>query len=140
MNSNAIAATIHQTQTLTAGSTVKLRLRNDIYLNGILIPKGNFVFGLASVEHERLLIDVPCIRYKNHLLPVSLKVYDMDDLVGIYVPGSISKDAVKSSADQSLQSIKMMVLDPSLKAQAASAGVQTVKGLLSKRSNRLRLR
>jgi conjugative transposon TraM protein len=130
---NATSAVIHETQTVTAGSTVKLRLLTDIYVNGNLIPKGSFVFGTASLENERLLINIPGIRHGNNLLPVSLAVYDMDGLVGIHIPGSISRDVAKQSADQSLQGIELMSLDPSLKAQAATAGIQAAKGLLSKK-------
>jgi conjugative transposon TraM protein len=130
---NAISAVIHETQTVTAGSTVKLRLLTDIYVNGNLISKGSFVFGTASLENERLLINIPGIRYGNNLLPVSLTVYDMDGLAGVYIPGSISRDVAKQSADQSLQGIELMSLDPSLKAQAATAGIQAAKGLLSKK-------
>ena len=131
--SNAIAAVVHETKTVTTGSTVKLRLATDIFVNGHLIPKGNFVFGTASLESERLLINISGIRYGNNLLPVSLAVYDIDGLPGIHVPGSISRDVAKQSADQSLQSIELMSLDPSLKAQAATAGIQAAKGLLSKK-------
>jgi conjugative transposon TraM protein len=130
---NAIAAVIHETQTVTTGSTVKLRLLTDIYVNGNLIPKGSFLFGTASLENERLLISIPGIRHGNNLLPVSLAVYDMDGLAGVYIPGSISRDVAKQSTDQSLQSIELMSLDPSLKAQAATAGIQAAKGLLSKK-------
>ncbi|MFX6230601.1 conjugative transposon protein TraM, partial [Acinetobacter baumannii] len=84
----------------TNGSTVKLRLTNDVYVNGLLVPKGNFVFGTASLENERLLITVPNIRYENNLLPVALSVYDMDGLAGIHIPGSINRDVAKQSADQ----------------------------------------
>jgi conjugative transposon TraM protein len=132
---NAIAAVIHETQVVTTGSTVKLRLLTDIYVNGNLIPKGSFVFGTASLENERLLINIPGIRHGNNLLPVSLAVYDMDGLAGVYIPGSISRDVAKQSTDQSLQSVELMSLDPSLKAQAATAGIQAAKGLLSKKIN-----
>jgi len=131
--SNAIVAVIHETQTVTAGSTVKIRLLTDIYINGNFISKGSFAFGTASLENERLLVSIPGIRHGNNLLPVSLAVYDMDGLAGVYIPGSISRDVAKQSADQSLQSIEMMSLDPSLKAQAATAGIQAAKGLLSKK-------
>jgi conjugative transposon TraM protein len=130
---NATSAAIHETQIVTAGSTVKLRLLTDIYVNGNLIPKGSFVFGTASLENERLLINIPGIRHGNNLLAVSLAVYDMDGLAGIHIPGSISRDVAKQSADQSLQGIELMALDPSLKAQAAIAGIQAAKGLLSKK-------
>ncbi len=130
---NSVTAVVHETQVLTNGSTVKLRLTSDVYVNGLLIPKGNFVFGAASLENERLLIAVPIIRYENNLLPVALSVYDMDGLAGIHIPGSINRDVAKQYADQSLQSVELMSLDPSLKAQAAAAGVSAAKSLLSKK-------
>jgi conjugative transposon TraM protein len=129
----AIAAVIHETQTLVAGSTVKLRLLNDIYVAGVLIPKGTFVYGTASLSDERLTIAISSIRSNTNLLPVSLAVYDMDGMPGVYMPGSISRDAAKNAADQGLQSTDIINLDPSLAAQATSAGIQATKGLLSRK-------
>jgi conjugative transposon TraM protein len=130
---NAVAAVVHETQTVTNGSTVKLRLTTDVFINGLLVPKGSFVFGTASLENERLLITIPNIRYGNNLLPVALSVHDMDGLAGIHIPGSVNRDVAKQSADQSLQSVEFMSLDPSLKGQATAAGVSAAKSLLSKK-------
>lgn len=130
---NAVAAVVHETQTVTNGSTVKLRLTTDVFINGLLVPKGSFVFGTASLENERLLITIPNIRYGSNLLPVALSVHDMDGLAGIHIPGSINRDVTKQSADQSLQSVEFMSLDPSLKGQATAAGVSAAKSLLSKK-------
>jgi conjugative transposon TraM protein len=126
-------------QTLTNGATVKLRLLSDIFIAGILIPKGNFVFGTAALEEDRLKIMISGIRYKDNLLPVSLSVYDLDGLPGVHIPGSISRDVAKGSAEQSLQTIGMMSLDPSLKAQATAAGIQAAKGLLSRKVKLVRV-
>lgn len=131
--SNAIEAVIHETQTLTSGSTVKLRLVNDVYINGVLVPKDNFLFGIASLNGERLSIQIKSIRYENSLFPVALSVYDMDGLNGVYIPGAITRDATKQSTDRALQSIGLTTLDPSLGAQAASAGIETAQNLLSKK-------
>ena len=130
---NAVPAVVQETQIVTTGSTVKLRLLSSVYVNGLLIPAGSFVYGTASLEDERLLIKIPGIRCGDNLLPVSLTVHDIDGLAGVYIPGSISRDVAKQSADQSLQSSELLSLDPSLKAQAAAAGISTVKGLLSKK-------
>ena len=130
---NTIPAAVYQTQTLTTGSTVKLRLLSDVYVNGKAIAAGSFVFGTATLQHERLLIKISAIRYGSNLLPVSLAAYDLDGLEGISTPGSNAKEVAVQSADQSLQNIQLMSLDPSLKAQAATVGLQTAKGLLSKK-------
>ena len=130
---NAIQAVIHETQTLVAGSTVKLRLINDVYINGILIPKDNFLFGEAKLNGERLDIEIGSIRYQNSLFPVQLSVYDMDGMNGIYIPGAISRDVAKQSTDRSIQDIGLTTMDPSLGVQAASAGIEAARDLISKK-------
>lgn len=130
---NAVQAVVHETQTLVNGSTVKLRLTNDIYINGVHIPKDNFLFGTAALNGERLNIKISSIRYKNALFPVELSVYDMDGLDGIYIPGAITRDVSKESADRSLQTIGLSSVDPSWQAQAAGAGIEAAKTLFSKK-------
>lgn len=131
---NALSAVVHETQTLVSGATVKLRLTGDVYVNGILIPKDQFVFGEASLNGERLKIDITTIRYKNNILPVALSVYDLDGMEGVYMPGAITRDVAKQSTDQAIQSIGIASLDPSLGAQAASAGIQAAKSLIGKKA------
>ncbi|MFC6100780.1 conjugative transposon protein TraM [Olivibacter domesticus] len=130
---NAIAAVVHETQTVVDGATVKLRLTDDIFINGQLIPKDHFVFGTAKVSGERLEISIESVLYKQSLYAVNLAVYDMDGVGGIYIPGSISRDVSKETADRSLQSLGMASLDPSVGAQAMTAGIEATKNLLTKK-------
>ncbi|KIA82448.1 conjugal transfer protein TraM [Flavobacterium sp. AED] len=130
---NAVEAVILETQTIVNGSTVKLRLSNDIFINGIKIPKDNFLFGTASLKGERLAIKINSLRYNNSLFPVDLSVYDIDGLSGIYIPGAINRDVAKVSADRSMQTLGVASLDDSWGAQAAGAGIEAAKSLLSKK-------
>ena len=132
-NQNAIEAVVHETQTIVDGSTVKLRLVNDVYINGVLIPKNNFVFGTASLSGERLDININSIRYKNSLFPVELSAFDMDGMAGIYIPGAITNDVAKQSADRAVQDIGFTSINPSVGIQAASAGIEAAKTLFSKK-------
>ena len=129
----AIPAVVHGSQTITSGSTIKLRLTDGAVINGLSVPTGSFVYGIATLHDERLDIEVKSIRLNKNVLPVSLRAYDLDGIAGISVPGSISREVVKASADQSLASLDILGMDPSLTSQAANAGVQTVKGLLSRK-------
>jgi conjugative transposon TraM protein len=131
---SAVQAVVHETQTLVAGSTIKLRLADDIYINGILIPKDNFIFGEAMLNGERLSIKITNIRYQNSLLPVGLSVYDMDGMEGIYVPGAITRDVAKQSAGRAVQDFGLTTFDPSLGAQAASAGIGAARDLIRKKA------
>jgi conjugative transposon TraM protein len=114
-------------------------LLNDIYINGSIIPKGNFVFGIASLNGERLEAGINSIRYNNSLYPVKLEVYDMDGLAGIYIPGAITRDVAKQSVDNNLQLMELSTMDPSLKAQAAAAGIGAAKSLLSKKVKQIKV-
>jgi conjugative transposon TraM protein len=135
----AIPALIHEAQSLTEGSTVKMRLASDVFIRGRLIPKNSFAFGVASIRSDRLEIKVANIQYKNDLFPVSLSVYDSDGIEGIYIPGSINREVSKNSTDQSLQGFNLISMDPSFKAQAAAAGVSAAKGLLSKKVKQVKV-
>jgi conjugative transposon TraM protein len=130
---NAVAAVIHETQTIVNGSIVKLRLANAIFINGVQIPKNNFLFGMASLKGERLIIKINSLRYENSLFPVDLSVYDMDGLSGIYIPGAINRDVAKESADRSMQTLGVATLDDSWGAQAAGVGIEAAKTLLGKK-------
>ena len=136
---NTVEAVVHQTQTLVNGAVVKMRLLNDIYLNGSLVKKGNFVFGIAELNDERLEININSIRNSNSLFPVKLEVFDMDGLAGIYIPGAISRDVAKQSTDNGLQLLELTSMDPSFKAQAAATGINAAKSLLSKKVKQVKV-
>ncbi len=130
---NAIQAIVYETQTVVDGSTVKLMLENDVFINGELIPKNSFLYGEAKLNGERLVIKIKGLRHHNNLFPVQLSVFDMDGMDGIYIPGAISRDVAKQSAERSVQSFGLTSLDPSLGAQAASAGIEAARSLIGKK-------
>lgn len=132
-SANAIEAVVHETQQLVNGSTVKLRLVNDVYVNGVLIPAGNFLYGTASLDGERLKVNIASFRHLNSLFPVALAVFDLDGLDGIHIPGAISRDAAKQSGEQAIQGFGMTTFDQGIGAQAASAGIELTRNLLSKK-------
>ena len=137
---NAVNAVIHQDQDIVSGSIVKLRLSDSIYVAGRLIPKNEFVYGIAAVEGERLKIDIATLRYRNAILPVALSAYDLDGLEGLYIPGAITRDAIKSGTEEAIQSLQVLSMDPSVSAQVAGAGIQAAKGLFSKKAKQVRVK
>jgi conjugative transposon TraM protein len=137
--SNAIEAVIHDTQTIVAGSTIKMRLLSDVYIHGQLIERDQFVYGVCAINGERLTITINSIRDEHSLLPVSLSVYDLDGMEGIYVPGAITRDAAKQASSQSIQDVQLYSMDNSLGVQAATAGVEAVKGLLAKKAKLIKV-
>lgn len=136
---NSVEAVIDETQTVVSGATVKLRLVDDIYVNGTRIPRNTSVFGTAFLNDERLKINIHSIKYGKSLFPVSLSVYDIDGMEGVFVPGAISREVVKESTGQALQGVGLTSLSPSVSAQAASAGIQAAKALLTRKVKLVRV-
>lgn len=132
-NFNTIAAVVSENQTLVSGSIVKLRLADEISINGTLIPKDTYVFGEAGISGERLNIKISNIRYKNSLYPVELNVYDLDGLDGIHIPGAISRDVAKQSSSSAIEGIGLPNIDAGIGAQAASAGIELSKSFIGKK-------
>ena len=137
---NAVLAEVHETQTLVNGAIVKLRLLQNVMVSGRQIACGSLIYGMAALSGERLSISISSIFYKNSLYPVSMLVYDLDGMPGIYVPGAISRDVSKQSVDNALQSVALSSLDPSIGAQVAGAGIETAKNLISKKVKLVRVR
>lgn len=134
-----LMAIIPSEQQLQNGTLVKLELGSAILVNGVRIPAGTFLYGMARFDNERLQIHIPSIRLDNQLLPVSLSVYDMDGLEGIYVPGSLNREVVKESADHAIQSMGVSRFGVSLPTEVAASGIGAVKSLLSKRVKQVRV-
>ena len=136
---NTIEAVVHEAQVLVNGAVVKLRLLDNFFINGTLVPKGNFIFGTALLAGERLTISIQSIRAENSLFPVKLDVYDLDGLEGIYIPGAIARDVAKQSADNGLQLMELSSMDPSLKAQMAAGAINATKNLLGKKIKQVKV-
>jgi conjugative transposon TraM protein len=136
---NSIQAVVHETQILVDGSTVKLRLMNDIFINGLFIPKDNFIYGKAALNGDRLMIIVKSILFQNNLLPVNLSVFDLDGLEGIYIPGSITNDVVKQTSNDALQNMSLDNLNSTISTQAISAGIEAGKNLLTRKAKLIKV-
>jgi hypothetical protein len=129
----AISAVVNGDQVVVLGAaggmTVELRLLEDVVVNGRTIPANQLIYGRASVAAGRLAVNVTAIRVGQVIVPVALQVYDLDGQPGIRVNGSIAGDVSKEWADETLNGLGVAAVDPSLGAQAATAGLQLAKSL-----------
>ena len=136
---NAIEAIIATNQTIVNGAVVKFRLLNDVFIKGNLVPANTPFSGFATLDGERLNVEIHSIRFGKSIYAVQLDVYDMDGLPGIYIPGTINREVAKESLNNSLSLADMTSLDPSLKAQATATGIGAVKTLVGKKAKLVRL-
>lgn len=135
----AIPAVIDGNQKITQGTVVRLKLLDTITLNSQLIHKGQLIFASGNLYNQRLTLNIKNIRVGFTILPVDLTVFDMiDGLEGVNVPEAITGDALKDGAASGVQGVEFMSLDPSLTTQLAGAGLNTAKGLFSKKVKRIK--
>lgn len=137
---NTIKVVIHEKQTITTGSTVKMRLLEDLTLPGLRIAKGSYLYGTAQVNAERIQIRVDQLRTAAGIVPVKLIAHDMDGLMGIYIPDLIEQQLIVRSAEQSVQSLSLgESMSKTLALEAADAGLQAAKSLFAKKARRIQV-
>ncbi|HLZ88128.1 MAG TPA: conjugative transposon protein TraM [Puia sp.] len=138
-NANSIAAIIPEDQTLTTGVTIALRITDSIRISGRTLSAGELVYGTVTLNNDRLLVHIGSLREGRNLYTTDWQVYDLDGLPGIHIPGMIGRDVAKQSADQGVNALNVMTLDPSLGAQAAGAGIQAAKTFLGRNVRQVRV-
>ena len=92
---NTISACVHSIQTVMDGQTVRFRLLEPMSVSGREIPRNALVVGTAKLQGERLSIIISSLGYRGSIIPVELSVYDTDGQAGIFIPGSMERNAAK---------------------------------------------
>ena len=95
---NTIKACIHESQTITDGQAVRMRLLEPMRAGETVIPKNALVTGTGKIAGERLGISITSLEYKGLIIPVELTVIDSDGQEGIFIPGSMEVDAIREIA------------------------------------------
>jgi conjugative transposon TraM protein len=130
----AISAMVDENKKIISGNSIRMRLLEEVSINGIPIPAQTKIYGTCRLEGERLLIQIEHIRSGNHLLPVQLEAFGMDAIKGLHIPGALGRDAAKEGMDRSVQGVNPMMGGISLETQLAAGGIETARGFLSKKT------
>lgn len=94
-----IKAMVDETLKLYDGSRLRLRLLDDIMLDGNIIKSGTYLYAtVTGFGAQRVRCKVNSIFVNNVHIKVSLVIYDIDAIEGIYVPESQFRDLAKEAA------------------------------------------
>jgi conjugative transposon TraM protein len=133
-------AMVYGEQVLVPGAAVHLLLLDTIQLGESLIPAFTSLYGTTSLQGDRLQIAGKTMIPSGFLQSVSWQVVDMDGIPGITVPASLTRESLRQSAGQAVQGIDLLGgINPSLSMQAATAGIQAAKTMLSKRTRQVKV-
>lgn len=102
-----IRAMIYGDQDVVSSGRVKMRLLEPVSVRGITIPANTLVYGTGSFTAERVNVKISAIQFENHILPVSMTAYDMDGMVGVYVPNIMGLTEAKQAVGQSVNGVNL---------------------------------
>ncbi len=84
------------------GSRVRVRLLEPIFIDGNLLEKGQYLYGICSgFSDQRLLITIESVVVQDQILPLDISLYDNDGIEGIYIPSSSFRTFTKELGAQS---------------------------------------
>ena len=100
LNGTINAVVQNQKREVKSGSTVKIRIKMPLTVNGITIPANTILSGIAKLSNERVKITISKILYAGKIYSCNFSVYDIDGIEGIYIPGGLNQEIAKDQANQ----------------------------------------
>lgn len=146
---NLIKAIIDEDVKAVDGSRVRLRLLDEVEINGVVLAKGSYMYAtMSGFSQQRVRGTVKSLMVDDELLKVSLTLYDTDGMEGLYVPSSSFRETTKDIASGAMGS-NMSINNGSYSNNVAQWGMQTIQnayqqttGAISKaiRKNKVKLK
>ena len=95
--SNLIKAIIDEEIKAVDGSRVRLRLLDDIDINGTQMVRGSYLYAtMSGFSKQRVKGKVQSVLVNDEILKISLSIYDVaDGLEGLYVPASSFRETAQ---------------------------------------------
>ena len=131
-----IQAIIDENIKAVDGSRVRLRLLDDVEIDGSTVKKGTYLYATVSgFSSGRVKGSISCILVDDELVKVSLSLYDTDGLEGLYVPESQFRETGKDVASSAMSGNLSMNTGGYGNNSLAQWGMQAVQNAYQKTSN-----
>ena len=118
------------------GSRVRLRLLDDVEIDGSTVRKGTYLYATVSgFSSGRVKGSISSILVGDELVMVSLSLYDTDGLEGLYVPESQFRETGKDVASSAMSGNLSMNTGGYGNNSLAQWGMQAVQNAYQKTSN-----
>lgn len=124
---NLIKAIIDEDVKAVDGSRVRLRLLDEVEINGIVLAKGSYMYAtMSGFGQQRVKGTVKSLMVDDELLKVSLTLYDTDGMEGLYVPNSSFRETTKDIASGAMGG-NMSINNGSYGNNVAQWGMQAIQ-------------
>lgn len=132
-----IKARVDRVEKVRDGSRIRLRLSEDIEIEGDILKKGSYLYAtVTGFSAQRVKANVTSVLIGNQIKKIELAVYDLDGMEGFYVPSSNFREVAKDigansmnmnmnfnqSSEMSMQSIAMQSLQQALQGTTQAVG------------------
>lgn len=124
-----IRACIHGDQTITEGSSVRMRLLSSVIINSTLFPKNTIFYGIAQISKDRLNISVKSVKLNDLMQNVNCQIYDNDGIKGLNLPDNIKEELAKKGKDTAIDQVN---IETGLVGSALSSLGKATKSVLKK--------
>ena len=119
------------------GSRVRLRLLDDIEIDGKVVVKGTYLYAtMSGFGSQRVKGSIKSLLVEDELVKVNLSLYDTDGLEGLYVPSSSFRETTQDVASNALGST-MSINNGSTGNTFAQWGMQAIQNAYQRTSNAL---
>lgn len=132
-----IKAIIDEDIKAVEGSRVRLRLLDDIEIDGKVVEKGAYLYAVMSgFGSQRVKGSIKSLLVEDELIKVNLSLYDTDGLEGLYVPSSSFRETTQDVASNALGST-MSINSGSTGNAFTQWGMQAIQNAYQRTSNAL---
>lgn len=130
-----IKAIIDENIKAVDGSRVRLRLLDDVEINGLTLSKGSYMYAtMSGFGQQRVKGNVKSLMVDDELVKVNLTLYDTDGLEGLYVPQSSFRETGKDIASGAMSS-QMSLNNGSYGNTFQQWGMQAIQNAYQQTSN-----
>ncbi len=132
-----IKAIIDEDIKAVEGSRVRLRLLDDVEIDGKVVPKGSYLYAtMSGFGSQRVKGSIKSLLVEDELVKVNLSLYDTDGLEGLYVPSSSFRETTQDVASNALGST-MSINNGNTGNTFAQWGMQAIQNAYQRTSNAL---
>jgi len=104
------AVVANENKLIKNGYPVKIRIGEDIHIEGLTLARNSIIIGTASQQNDRMNIKVSSVKIGKEIKQVEWQIYSEDGLEGIAIPPSmlnkIGKDASQEAIEKTNTSIE----------------------------------
>lgn len=126
-----IKAMVDQVVKAKQSSRVRLRLLDDITIDGKVIPRNHYLYAhVSGFTGQRIMLTVTSMLLKDKIYPINLEVFDLDGYSGLYVPRSSFQEFMQDFNANAAGSTKVDV-DETGTSRLAQMGYDMLDNLIS---------